>query len=354
MVATGPMSPPKHDPALRESTCVAADGRAERRRTPRPCRAPLAFACAAIIVGFGAWAADVSIGVSERSLDLVPLDWGESGRCESTDAPFGDTSGARSRGCSDANAHGLISELLQAGRPAVDRLERPPPTGATVVAPTSRLGDAVVASSDAVDIPDSGLRAAIASRLGKSRDDPITGEDMATLITLSAGNRRIADLTGLRHATNLRQLYLDRNEILDVSELAGLSTLTHLSLRQNVVVDIAPLANLRQLRSLALSHNAINDPDPLIGLRNLLILDLASNDLQHIWPLSYLTTLRDLRLDENWISNLWPLADLHNLRSLTLDYNLIEYVSPLSGLTALRTLYLAATGLRVSPGSPVS
>ena len=316
---------------------AAAGGRSKRRRTIRQCRTPLTFVCAAITVGLGAWGADRSIGMS----DLVPFDPVEHEQCESTYVPLGDRFGARYRECSDANREGLISEMLQAGRPAVDRPEAPPSTQATAVLPmSSLLGDSVAALSDAVDIPDSGLRAAIASRLGKSRDDPITGEDMASLITLSAANRRIADLTGLRHATNLRQLYLDRNEILDVSELASLPTLTHLSLRQNIVVDVAPLASLRQLRSLALSDNAIDDAWPLRGLPNLLILDLASNDLQNAWPLSYLTTLRDLRLDDNWISDLWPLADLHNLRYLTLDDNLIEHVSPLSGLTALRTLYL--------------
>ena len=55
--------------------------------------------------------------------------------------------------------------------------------------------NAVVES--AIDIPDSNLRAAVKTALGKAEGDSITPSEMATLTHLEAQNTNISDLTGL-------------------------------------------------------------------------------------------------------------------------------------------------------------
>ena len=126
--------------------------------------------------------------------------------------------------------HKQLSEFVACG---TDGFELPTPAhfshtdGAWLAEAPAAQSSASAASkastSDTVDFPDAALRAAVAAGLGKESDDAITMAEMERLTTLSAANRGIADLTGLRHAANLQRLYLDSNEIADVWELAGLS-----------------------------------------------------------------------------------------------------------------------------------
>ena len=104
-----------------------------------------------------------------------------------------------------------------------------------------------VASAQVVEIPDSNLRAAIASQLGKPADAPITVEEMASLTELEAFEAEIMDLTGLEHATNLTTLDLWWNQVWDISPLSGLTNLTELNLDDNQVSDISPLSGLTNL-----------------------------------------------------------------------------------------------------------
>lgn len=199
---------------------------------------------------------------------------------------------------------------------------------------------ASTASDVDVDIPDAGLRDALAEQLGKNPDEAITADEMATLTTFSATDRGITDLTGLRHATGLRELHLDRNAIVDVAELGELSELRSLSLAGNAVADASPLARL-QLRSLSLARNGLGDVEALSGLSSLESLDLADNEIGNIRPLNLLTRLRSLTLDDNRVWNPDPLRDLQALDTLRLDGNLVVSVAPLAALTGLRTLSLA-------------
>ena len=61
-----------------------------------------------------------------------------------------------------------------------------------------------------VDIPDPNLRAAIETALKVSPSTPIVSLEMETLIRLEARDANIRNLTGLEHATNLKDLRLDR------------------------------------------------------------------------------------------------------------------------------------------------
>ena len=196
--------------------------------------------------------------------------------------------------------------------------------------------------STEIDIPDLNLRAVLEEALGKNPGDPITADNLATLIDLSAVERNIVDLTGLEHATNLTNLRLDFNQISDVSPLARLTNLISLRLSVNQISDVSPLAGLTNLTDLYLDSNQISDVNPLVGLTNLTDLYLDSNQISDLSPLAGLTNLRALLLYSNQISDVSPLVELTNLTNLFLDRNQISDLSPLSGLINLTHLDLSS------------
>ena len=221
---------------------------------------------------------------------------------------------------------------------------------ATVNAPSTRASDDTV-----VNIPDANLRAAInwqlARRLGTTRADTaaITGAEMRALTYLitSAGNsmpagRKIRDLTGLEHATNLTQLWLHRHEqISDVTPLAGLTKLRELLLYGNPISDVTPLAGLTALVHLSLSDTNVSDLRPLAGLTALHHLGLRNTPLAgNIQPLANLKGLRSLILDNTGLTDIKPLAGLTALWQLSLANNQIRDITPLSGKNNLTHLRL--------------
>ena len=196
-----------------------------------------------------------------------------------------------------------------------------------------------------VNIPDANLRAAIADALGKAPNEPITPDEMATLIVLGASEQGIRDLTGLEFATNLEELWLIDNNISDLAPLSGLTRLKYLGLIDNSIADLAPLASLNNLEDLWLDDNSIADLAPLAGLTNLRGLGLDDNSIADLAPLSGLTRLAFLNLGFNNISDVAPLAGLTNLTELGLWDNGITDVSPLSDLTNLTVLWLAGNNI---------
>ena len=203
----------------------------------------------------------------------------------------------------------------------------------------------LTATAQVVDIPDPKLRAKIESALGKAYGATITTAEMATLTKLDARVRRISNLTGLEHATNLTELNLFGNFISNISALSGLTNLTELFLYENSISDLSPLAGLTNLTELDLGDNFISNISPLSSLTNLTELDLAENAISNISPLSGLTDLIFLFLDGNSISDLSPLVGLTKLIDLNLDGNAISNISPLSGLTNLGWLFLAENSI---------
>ncbi len=158
-----------------------------------------------------------------------------------------------------------------------------------------------------VNIPDPNLQNAIKQVLGKARGATITVADMERLTVFDAPSRHITNLTGLEHATNLKELGLARNNITDISPLARLNNLTVLVLAVNSITDISPLAGLTNLRLLDLGENSISDISALAGLFNLTELWIGNNSISDISPLVTNTGLRNgdkLNLRGN------PLSDL--------------------------------------------
>ena len=187
----------------------------------------------------------------------------------------------------------------------------------------------------AVNIPDSNLRAAIETALGKAKSDPITSSEMTALTRLEANNANISDLTGLEGATNLLRLRLVDNAITDISVLVELPNLTWLDLGYNVITDHSILSGLTNLTRLDLRGTNISAISLLSGLTNLTELYLDSNAIMDISALAGLTKLKAIGLNGNSISDLSPLSGLTNLEWLRFVDNAITDLSPLIANTGL-------------------
>ena len=184
---------------------------------------------------------------------------------------------------------------------------------------------------------------------------------LTKLTTLSAGKwstldklglPEITDLTGLEHATQLRNLYLRGNKVLNLTPLAQLTQLIQVDLWGNQIIDITPLTQLTELRELDLggprTGNEIVDITPLANLTALTDLNLSSNQISNITPLANLTRLTELGLGGNKLTDadITPLAQLTRLTKLDLGSNQISDLTPLAQLTQLTSLILGANQIR--------
>lgn len=206
----------------------------------------------------------------------------------------------------------------------------------------------VAPAEEPVYFADVNLKAVVEEALGVT--DP-TPTDMLRLTSLDAYNKRISDLAGLEHATNLQTLGLYENQISDISSLSALKSLQELYLSENQISDISPLSGLTSLRDLNLSNNQSSDISPLSGLTSLRWLGIQGNQISEISPLSGLTSLKMLYLDENQITDFSPLSGLTSLQRLRLSGNQISDMSLLSGLTSLQ--YLSLLHTQISDISPL-
>ena len=194
-------------------------------------------------------------------------------------------------------------------------------------------------TAQVINIPDLNLRAAVEKALGKASGATITTADMTTLTRLDANEAGISDLTGLEHATNLRDLHLWRNSVSDLSSLAGLTKLTGLYLGGSSAPDLSPLVGLTNLESLFLDANGISNLSPLAGLTKLTRLALSNNSVSDLSPLAGLTSLRWMRLAGNNISDLSPLVTNTGLGDgdeLEIQGNPLSYTSIKTHIPALK------------------
>ena len=130
--------------------------------------------------------------------------------------------------------------------------------------------------ADIIDVPDPNLARILRRRLSLERGADITKKAMLELTTLNTNRPKpeIRDITGLEHAINLTELYLDYNYVNDVTPLASLTKLTTLHIEGNRVDRLGVLTGMTELTSLHLSDNWIGYLVPLAGLTNLTDLTL--------------------------------------------------------------------------------
>ncbi len=201
-----------------------------------------------------------------------------------------------------------------------------------------------------IDIPDPGLRAAIADALDKEDNVPITLEEISTLTILRASNRDIKDLTGIEQAINLEELWISKNPVSDISPLSKLTNLVGLGAWETPISDLSPLSELTKLTWLDFGRTPTDtngdlignlDLAPLAGITSLKKLTFYACGIQDISPLANLTELTHLAVGGNRaISDASPIAELINLEHLDFHHDSISNLSPLAGLTKLKYLNL--------------
>ena len=141
-----------------------------------------------------------------------------------------------------------------------------------------------------VSIPDRNLAAAIRTELELTPRAPITDQVMQRLTRLSASDRKITNIKGLEHATQLTSLSLGRNQI----------------------NRFDPLAQLSKLRTLKLWATGINDLSVLPPMPQLEFLDLNWNQISDLSPLAEFTSLKELWLQGNKLTDISTLFQLHS------------------------------------------
>ena len=135
------------------------------------------------------------------------------------------------------------------------------------------------AQDTAVSMPDTNLKSAVRKALNLANNAPITETNIIGLTMLHAPKKRIANLTGLEHATELKKLIVWQNRIVDLTPISNLTKLTELRIGANKITDVTPISNLTNLTRLAMQRNKITDVSALSGLVKLQWLRLVGNNI---------------------------------------------------------------------------
>ncbi len=123
-----------------------------------------------------------------------------------------------------------------------------------------------------VTFPDANLEAAIRYALDTPMGE-ITAAELDQLTELTAHNRGITDLSGIKYCVNLTYLDLMGNQITDLSPFAALTDLTQLALWRHQISDIAALVD----------NSGLGGGDTVVWLySNNLDLSEGSEDLENI------------------------------------------------------------------------
>jgi len=181
------------------------------------------------------------------------------------------------------------------------------------------------------NFPDAKFRQFL-SKQKYGKDGVITSTEIARIKKMYIQNMGIADLTGIKHFTALKELYARNNQIssLDISEMTNL---TKVILGNNQLTSIN-VSGLTNLKSLYCSWNQLNSIN-VSGLTNLEYLYLSGNRFTSI-DVSGLSKLIELYLGNNQFVSL-NLSSLKNLTHLYLFNNQLSSID-VSALKNLKIL----------------
>ncbi|WP_226545697.1 NEAT domain-containing leucine-rich repeat protein [Bacillus thuringiensis] len=183
-------------------------------------------------------------------------------------------------------------------------------------------------------ITDNKLRELVNKKVFNRKDlnTPITKEELLQVKDLFLNTNEILDYSALKYMPNLKSLTVANAKITDPSFFANLKQLNHLALRGNEFSDVTPLVKMDNLESLDLSNNKITNVAPLVEMKNVKSLYLSGNQIEDVTALSKMEQLDYLNLANNKIKNVAPLSVLKNVTYLTLAGNQIEDIKPLYSL----------------------
>jgi len=157
---------------------------------------------------------------------------------------------------------------------------------------------------------------------------------------------------GLINAHNLRELYLNDNNLASISDLAGKNLpLEILHLHNNILTDITPIGAYTTIEELVLYNNNISNIDDLSGMLNLSEIDLSENLITDFTDLLTMPNLEFVYLDNNLITFIPDMStSLPNLRILDLESNFITDSSGIEGHQNIRELILRNNGMEELTG----
>ncbi|QBP92283.1 NEAT domain-containing leucine-rich repeat protein [Bacillus mycoides] len=183
-------------------------------------------------------------------------------------------------------------------------------------------------------ITDNKLRELVNKKVFNRKDlnTPITKEELLQVKDLFLNTNEILDYSALKYMPNLKSLTVANAKITDPSFFANLKQLNHLALRGNEFSDVTPLVEMGNLESLDLSNNKITNVAPLIEMKNVKSLYLSGNQIEDVTALAKMEQLDYLNLANNKITDVAPLSALKNVTYLTLAGNQIEDIKPLYSL----------------------
>ncbi|PGM90357.1 NEAT domain-containing leucine-rich repeat protein [Bacillus cereus] len=183
-------------------------------------------------------------------------------------------------------------------------------------------------------ITDNKLRELVNKKVFNRKDlnTPITKEELLQVKDLFLNTNEILDYSALKYMPNLKSLTVANAKITDPSFFANLKQLNHLALRGNEFSDVTPLVKMDNLESLDLSNNKITNVAPLIEMKNVKSLYLSGNQIEDVTALAKMEQLDYLNLANNKITDVAPLSALKNVTYLTLAGNQIEDIKPLYSL----------------------
>ncbi|MHA1436919.1 MAG: leucine-rich repeat domain-containing protein [Promethearchaeota archaeon] len=165
-------------------------------------------------------------------------------------------------------------------------------------------------------------------------------EHLKNLKELYIQDNNITEIKGLNKLDNLETLSLQANKIKRIKNINELITLKHLNLQANQIREINGLENLSNLISLNLTANKISEISGLDSLKNLKMLSLSNNNISEIKGLNKLLNLRELYLNYNDITDLKGLENLKKLKRLEIYSNKIAEIKGLDSLINLKFLNL--------------
>jgi hypothetical protein len=119
--------------------------------------------------------------------------------------------------------------------------------------------------------------------------------------------------------SNLKELWVDRNNLRKVEGLHSLISLQILVLGENKIEDMNGIEKLKLLSILSIRRNTLKDVTPIMSLKKLIDLDLAGNQIQNLDCLVNQALLKRLNISSNPLQDLNFLAAIPNLNFVWLQ-----------------------------------
>ncbi|RAP29493.1 hypothetical protein DID76_04065 [Candidatus Marinamargulisbacteria bacterium SCGC AG-414-C22] len=149
--------------------------------------------------------------------------------------------------------------------------------------------------------------------------------------------------------TNLKDLYVNDNQLKSVEGVGKLTNLGYLNLINNQLTSIEGLEKLTNLTGLWLYDNQLTSVEGVEKLTNLRGLSLANNQLTSVEEVGKLTNLSVLYIGSNQLTSVEGVGKLTNLSALDIGSNQLTSVEGVGKLTNLTELSLANNQLTTLP-----